>query len=116
MRRRALVTMLGGAVAAGPPAVLAQSPPKVYRVGLLSATVAVANDSLLGAPLIRGLGQLGYVEGRNIAFERRGAEGHIDRLPGQVDNLVASKVDVIVTFGYFSSIAAKQQQSTPVVV
>ena len=115
MRRRALLRVLGGTVAAGPHAVFAQSS-KIYRVGLLSATVAVASDSVFGAPLLRGLGQLGYVDGRNITLERRGAEGHVDRLASQVDELVASKVDVIVAFGYFAAMAAKQQQSVPVVM
>ena len=48
-------------------------------------------------------------------FERRATEGHIDRLPRLVDEIVASKVDVIVTFGYPPALAAKQRTTLPVV-
>ena len=116
MRRRALLTLLGSVATTGPSAVLAQTSPKVYRVGLLSAAAPVADNSLFGAPVIRGLAQLGYAQGHNLVLERRAAEGHIDRLPRHIDELVASKVDVIVAFGYHAALAAKQQTTVPVVV
>jgi putative tryptophan/tyrosine transport system substrate-binding protein len=53
--------------------------------------------------------------GKNLALERRGAEGHNDRLPQLVAELVASKVDVIVTSGYPSALAAKQAATPPTV-
>jgi putative tryptophan/tyrosine transport system substrate-binding protein len=49
-------------------------------------------------------------------FERRGAEAHMDRLPRLVDELAASKVDLIVTFGYPPAVAAKHGVTVPVVV
>jgi putative ABC transport system substrate-binding protein len=107
MRRRDFLTLLGAAVA-WPRPVIGQSPSKVYRVGLLSAGAPIADNSSQGAALIRGFTQRGYNLGRNLAFERRGAEGHIDRLPRLVDELAASKVDVIVTFGYPPALACKQ--------
>jgi putative ABC transport system substrate-binding protein len=116
MRRREFMTLLGGAAIAWPQFVNAQSPSKVYRVGLLSAGAPIADNSPLGAPLIRGLAQHGYELTGNLAFERRGAEGHVDRLPRLVDELVASKVDVIVTSGYPAALAAKQGATVPVVV
>ena len=116
VRRRALLALLASVATASSTAVLAQNPPKIYRVGLLSSAAPLADNSLFGAPLIRGLAQLGYVQGRNVALERRAAEGHIDRLPRQVDELVASKVDVIVAFGYNAALTAKQQTTVPVVV
>lgn len=116
MKRRALLIVLGGVATASPSAVLAQSLPRAYRVGLLSAAAPVANNSLFGAPLIRGLARHGYVEGQNIVLERRAAGGQIDLLARHVDELVASKVDVIVAFGYFAALAAKQQMTVPVVV
>src|SRR6266496_2017086 len=79
-----------------------------YRVGLLSAGAPIVDNSSQGAALIRGFTQRGYKLGRNLAFERRGAEGHIDRLPRLVDELAASTVDVIVTFGYPPALACKQ--------
>ena len=115
MRRRDFLTLLGAAVAWPRPAI-GQSPSQVYRVGLLSAGAPIADNSSQGAALIRGFTQRGYKLGRNLAFERRGAEGHIDRLPRLVDELAASKVDVIVTFGYPPALACKQATTLPVVV
>ena len=114
--RRALLTLLGGAVVAWPCAVRAQTPAKVYRIGLLNAADGVPDTSPNGAALIRGLARRGYALGRNLVFERRGAEGHLDRLPRLVDELVASQVDVIVTFGDPPALAAKPGTSIPVVV
>src|SRR5262249_47855657 len=74
----------------------------------------VADNSPLGAALIRGLAQHGYVLDKNLTFERRGAEMQLDRLPRLVNEL-ASKVDVIVAFGYPSALAAKQGTTLPVV-
>jgi putative ABC transport system substrate-binding protein len=59
----------------------------------------------------------GYVEGQTIAFERRAAEGKLDRLPGFIDELVAKHVDVIITQGYPAALAAKERAgNTPIVV
>src|SRR6266542_2728853 len=57
--------------------------------------------------LREGLRELGYIEGRNIAFEFRSAEGHLDRLPELAAELVRLKVDVIVTLYVPPSLAAK---------
>ena len=63
------------------------------------------------------LRELGYVEGQNIAFESRFAEGKIDQLPGLAAELVGLKVDVIVTSGTPASLAAKQATGTiPIVM
>jgi putative ABC transport system substrate-binding protein len=115
MKRRDVITLLGGAAAAWPLRALAQSPVKAYRVGLLSSGAPMTDNSPFGAPLIHGLAQRGYALDRNLAFERRGAEGHKDRLPQLLAELVASKVDVIVTFGYPPALAAKQGTTLPVV-
>ena len=115
MTRRECIILLGGAAVAWPCVVLAQTPAKVSRIGLLSGGAPVADDSPPGAALLRGLAQHGYALGRNLAFERRGAEGHMDRLPQLVDELAASKVDVIVTITYPAALAAKQGTTLPVV-
>src|SRR5262249_26279029 len=75
----------------------------------------MADDSPFGAPLIRGLAKHGYTQGRNVVFERRGAGGHVERLPGLVQELVASQVDVIFVTGYPAALAAKQGTTIPVV-
>ena len=89
-------------------AAFAQSPSKVYRVGLLSAGAPIADNSPFWVPLIRGLAQHGYELGRNLTFERRGADGYVDRLPGLVAELATSKVDLIITSGYPPALAAKK--------
>jgi ABC-type uncharacterized transport system substrate-binding protein len=113
--RRACLTLLGGAAVAWPCAVIAQPPAKLYRLGVLSGGAPVADASPNGAALLRGLAQHGYTLSRNLALERRGAEGHTDRLPHLVNELLASKVDVIVPIGYPPTLAAKQGTSMPVV-
>jgi ABC-type uncharacterized transport system substrate-binding protein len=115
MKRRNFLVLLGSATVACPHAAFAQTPAKVYHIGLLSAGAPVADASPNGAPLIRGLAQHGYALGRNLAFERRGAEGQLDRLPRLVEELAGSKADVIITFGYPPALAAKQRTTLPVV-
>jgi putative ABC transport system substrate-binding protein len=114
MKRREFIALLGVA-AACPRAVGAQTPPKTYRVGLLSSTAPIGENHPLGAALIRVLAERGYETGKNLAFERRGAAGQLDRLPQLVAELAASKVDVIVTGGYPATLAAKQAAVAPVV-
>ena len=115
MKRREFIILLGGAVGGWPFAAIAQSPAKVYRIGLLSTGAALADTSPQGAPLIRGLAQYGYALGRNLAFERRGSSAQTDRLPILFDELVASRVDVIITFGYPAALVAKQKGTFPTV-
>jgi ABC-type uncharacterized transport system substrate-binding protein len=115
MKRRDFMALLGSAAVTCPRAGFAQTPAKVYHVGLLSPGPPVADASPNGAPLINGLAQHGYALGRNLAFERRGAEGQLDRLPRLVEELAGSKVDVIITFGYPPALIAKQRTTLPVV-
>jgi len=108
--------LAGLALAAMPGGTAAQTGSKVYRIGLLTPTVPLADTSPFGAPLIRGLAQHGYKLDRNLVFERRGAETHLDRLPRLVEELVASNVDVIVAFGYPVALAIKQGTTLPAVI
>jgi putative ABC transport system substrate-binding protein len=114
MRRRDVLTAFGAAVL-WPRGGFAQTPVKTARVGLLSAGAPITDNSPNGAALIRGLGRHGYELGRNLAFERRGAEGHVEALPRLVEELAASKVDVVVTSGYPAALACKQAARLPVV-
>jgi putative ABC transport system substrate-binding protein len=115
MRRRDFITLIGSTAVASPLAALAQNSSKVYRVGLLSAGAPIADNSPFGMALSRGLALHGYMLDKNLAFERRGAGGHVDRLPQLVAELVASKVDVIVTQGYPATLSVKQGASLPAV-
>ena len=113
--RRTCLTLLGGAAVAWPYAVRAQSLATGARLGVLNGGAPVADASPVGAALLRGLAQHGYTLGRNLEIERRGAEGHPDRLPALVHDLVARSVEVLVTIGYPAALAAKQGTTLPVV-
>jgi len=115
MRRGQFLSLVGGAVAMLPLRTLAQTPTKVYRVGLLSIGTAMGEKSPLGSAIIRDLGQAGYTLGQNLAFDARGAEGHQERLPQLVAQFAASKVDVLVVNGYPATLAAKQGTTLPIV-
>ena len=113
MRRRKFITLVGAA-AAWPLAARAQQS-KVARIGALY--IGTADAESFKKELREGLHELGYVEGKNIAFEFRSAEGKLDRLPELAAELVRLKVDVIVTVYVPPSLAAKQAtQDIPIVV
>jgi putative ABC transport system substrate-binding protein len=108
--RRVFIGALAGGLLA-PLATGAQPAGKVYRVGWLSPGSAANGLPNLDA-LRAGLGELGYVEGRNITIEARWADGQIPRLPGLATELVGLHVDVICTAGSQASGAAKQATTT----
>ena len=115
MNRRAFTTLLGGAAVVWPIAARAQQAGKVHRIGVLetiSTTLNVANFYALR----EGLRQLGYAEGQNLVIEYRSADGRDDRFPGLARELLALKVDVIVTRGTPAAKAVKNATSTVAVV
>jgi putative ABC transport system substrate-binding protein len=93
----------------------AQQPKKIYRIGLL--TWAAPSPPSSPTPFDQGLRQLGYVEGQNIAIERRYANGQMDRLPELAVELTRLPLDVVLTQSFPAALAAKQATSTiPIVV
>jgi putative ABC transport system substrate-binding protein len=92
--------------------VFAQPAAKVYRIGFFLGATGKSVASLFGA-LAEGLRDLGYVEGRNVIFERRYADGHMDRLPEIAAELVRLRVDVIVT-GSSIHVAAAHRATTTI--
>jgi putative ABC transport system substrate-binding protein len=76
----------------------AQQPKKVHRIGYLSPNDPTSDSSRF-EPIRLALRQLGYIEGQNIAFEYRYAEGKVDRFPELAEELVRLKVNVIVAGG-----------------
>src|SRR6478752_5213470 len=114
MQRREFITLIGGAAAAWPLQVSAQQP-KIARIGALY--IGTADAESFKKELREGLRELGYIEGQNIAFEFRSAEGKLDRLPDLAADLVRLKVDVIVALYVPPSLAAKEATSEiPIVI
>ena len=113
MQRREFITLLGGAAAGWPLAALAQGRPQVARVGILHP--GSPPDPWLDG-LREGLRELGYVEGKDLVFEYRWAEGRSERLPDLADVLIASKVDVIVIMTGPAVLAAKKRTTTVPIV
>ncbi len=108
--RRAFIGTLAGGLLAAPLAADAQQAAKVPRIGYLGANPA-SNPHLLEA-FRQGLRDLGYVEGRNLVIEIRDAEGKFERLPALAAELVALKVDIIMTGGTPAPLAAMQATRT----
>jgi putative ABC transport system substrate-binding protein len=106
LNRREFITLLGGA-AAWPLAARAQQAAKLPTVGLLGATTPLV-DSQRVAAFVQRLRELGWIEGRTVAIEVRWAEGRNDRFSEIAAEFVRLQVDVIVTQGTASIIAAKQ--------
>jgi putative tryptophan/tyrosine transport system substrate-binding protein len=90
----------------------AQQPTKLPRIGFLGGGSPLRYEAFR-----QGLRELGYVEGKNIVFEQRSAEGRLDRLAAVATELVQLKVDVIITTGATVTRAAKQATATiPIVM
>src|SRR3990167_2165579 len=106
MNRRAFIAT-ASAILVAPLAADAQQAAKVPRIGFLGNSTAALEANLVG-PFREGLGDLGYVEGRNILIEYRWAEGQYERFPALIAELIALKVDVIVTAGTPASLAVKK--------
>jgi ABC-type uncharacterized transport system substrate-binding protein len=110
IERRAFISLLAGA-AAWPLAARAQQPKKIPRIGVLWP-----NPPATFGFMREGLKDLGYVEGQNVAFEFRWAEGKLDQLPELAAELVRLQVDVIVTLAPQATLAAKDAtQTIPIV-
>ncbi len=116
MRRRDFMTILAGAAAY--PLLAGAQQKAMPVIGILAAASPDnAGAQRMLAAFREGLGEAGYVEGRNIAIEYRWAEAQFDRLPALAADLVGRKVDVVVTEGGDPSVfAAKQATSTIPVV
>lgn len=114
LRSASIVSVMLGMLAASFPA--AGQPQKVFRVGHLAAPGRTP-DGAPPRPLREALRGLGYVEGQNIAYEARFAEGKVERLPDLAAELIRLKVDVIVAQGGAATEAARRVTSTiPIVM
>jgi putative tryptophan/tyrosine transport system substrate-binding protein len=110
MHRRRFTALLGGAITAA--RTLRAQQKAMPVIGFLGSASPGPNAPYAAA-FRQGLGEIGYVEGQNVAIEYRWAEGQYDRLPALAADLVGRKVDVIVTQGGIPSAqAAKSATST----
>jgi len=112
MRRRDFITLLSGAIVTWPSAALAQTPGRLWKIGVL------ANESWPPLEGLRdGLRDLGYVEGKTHLFVYRFAQGNAERFPALASELVSLPVDLIVSWGTPASLAAHKATDTiPIVM
>src|SRR5712671_5403717 len=101
MRRREFITLLGGAVAAGPIAARAQQDSKSWRIGFLTprSRPSPPDRDTFSDAFMQGMSDLGYSEGKNLAVEWRYADGDYKRLTGFATELAGMNLPVIVTYG-----------------
>jgi putative tryptophan/tyrosine transport system substrate-binding protein len=115
IRRRKFLATLGGAAAAWPFAARAQQVGKRYTIGLFNA--GMRPTAPWWGAFFDALRELGWVEGKNVAFEGRYADNRLERLPVLAEELVHLNVDLIVGLGTLAPLAAKRATSTiPIVM
>jgi putative ABC transport system substrate-binding protein len=110
MKRREFITLLGGGALGWPLAARAQQP-TLPVIGFLSPGSLEADTSRMNA-LRRGLAEIGYVEGQNVAIEYRGAQYQYGHLPALAVDLVSRRVSVIIVVSTTPTLAAKAATNT----
>ena len=98
MRRRDFIKLVGGIATASPLAARAQQATKLRQIGILSIGRGDQSDASLKTvdAFVPALRELGYTEGQNIAFDRRFADGDVEKLGRLAQEMVENRVDAIV--------------------
>src|SRR5262245_15994377 len=113
MKRRAFITLIGGA-AAWPLAARAQQSVKMPTIGFLGAATPSSWREWTAA-FVQRLRKLGWIEGRTVTIEYRWAEGRTERYDEIAAEFARLKVDVIVTVGAAVAAAKHATSTTPIV-
>ena len=114
MRRRQFICIVGGAAGAWPLLARAQQPAKLPTIGFLGTSTSAAWSPWIAA-FVQRLRELGWIEGRTVAFEVRWAEGDTERFESIAAELVRLKVDVMVTSGAAAPAAKRMTSAIPIV-
>ena len=114
IKRRAFITLLGGAAAAWPLAARAQQATKLATIGFLGSASA-SSWSQWTAAFVQRLHELDWIEGRTVAIEFRWADGHSERFAEIASEFVRLKVDIIVTSGAAAPAAKQATSVIPIV-
>jgi putative ABC transport system substrate-binding protein len=116
VNRRELIIAAGAVALIAPATSFAQQHPKIARIGRL-APLSAATDTRNREAMLKGLGELGWIEGKNLEIEYRYAEGQFDKLPRIAAELVRNHVDLIFVGSSPGALAAKRATSTiPIVM
>jgi putative ABC transport system substrate-binding protein len=117
MRRREFITLLGGVTATWPLAAGAQKPARIRRIGVfMPGTADDPEYQARNAAFLQGLGELGWIVGRNVRIDYRWGAGDVDRYRAIATELVALAPDAIVALGYAAvSALQKATRSVPIV-
>ena len=112
-RRRQILIALGSGALIAPYASLAQQNNKIRRIGFLVAAARPPSiDAHYMGAFVRGLRDLGYVEGKNFVIEWRFADGNYQRLPVLAGELISMNVDVLMTGGTAANSALQKATTT----
>jgi putative tryptophan/tyrosine transport system substrate-binding protein len=114
MDRRTFISRVAGGLLAAPRAARAQQAGRTPRLGYLTER---SGPTEFEESFLKGLSELGYIDGKNVIMEYRWAAGDAERLPALAADLVGLKVDIIVTSGAPAAKAAKNATATiPIVM
>jgi len=115
MKRRDVLRLIAGAATAGPWAARAQSSTHEFKLGTLTPAAPLDEKTPLGAILLKGLEQRGFVLGKNLSFEARAAAGQVSKLGEIVRGMKSDGVGVIVVTGFPTALACKAEAMPTVV-
>src|SRR5262245_20588830 len=116
MRRREFTTLIGASAAAWPLAARAQVAGKVWRIGVLGGSPLPALSQNYSG-FLRGMRELGYIEGKDFVSELRAADNSFERLPSLADELVRIGADILLTSSTAAVLALQKAKRTiPIVM